>query len=414
MRLTSTDPHRRHSAKASAYAGFPLASDSLGFEATRQTDTMIGRFDRYILAQLVTLFGFFALVLVLVYWVNRAVVLFDQLIANGQSAAVFLEFTALSLPNVIRIVLPVAAFAGTIYVTNRLMSESELVVVQSTGFSPWRLMRPVLLFGGIVFLMSSVLAHVLVPVSQARFADRSAEIAENMTARLLSDGRFLHPAKGVTFYIREISPLGALQNVFLSDAREEGRVVTYTAREALLLRGADNPSLVMIDGMAQNFDENSNRLSVTRFQDFAFDLNGLVNDVSRGIRRPGELSTPVLLAAGPEAQALTGASRAVLIAEAHERFSDALNGLIAPLIGFAALLVGGFSRFGVWRQILGAIGALILVQMVTQAGQGAVRNDAALWPLSYSGPVFGLLIGLGLLSISAHPTLFRRRPKVVP
>ena len=77
---------------------------------------MIGRFDRYILAQLVMLFGFFALVLVLVYWVNRAVILFDQLIANGQSAVVFLEFTALSLPNVIRVVLPIAAFAGSIYV----------------------------------------------------------------------------------------------------------------------------------------------------------------------------------------------------------------------------------------------------------------------------------------------------------
>ena len=368
---------------------------------------MIGRFDRYILAQLVMLFGFFALVLVLVYWVNRAVILFDQLIANGQSAAVFLEFTALSLPNVIRVVLPIAAFAGTIYVTNRLMSESELVVVQSTGFSPWRLMRPVLLFGVIVFLMSSILAHLLVPISQARFADRSAEIAENMTARLLSDGRFLHPAKGVTFYIREVSPLGALQNVFLSDAREEGRTVTYTAREALLLRGENNPNLVMIDGMAQSFDEDSRRLSVTRFQDFAFDLDGLVDGVSRNRRHPGELSTPALLAASPEAQALTGANRAVLISEAHERFSDALNGLIAPLIGFAALLVGGFSRFGVWRQILGAICALILVQMVTQAGQGAVRSNAELWMLSYSGPIFGLLIGLGLLSISAHPSLFQ-------
>lgn len=374
---------------------------------------MMGRFDKYILAQLVMLFGFFALVLVLVYWVNRAVVLFDQLIANGQSAAVFLEFTALSLPNVIRIVLPIAAFAGTIYVTNRLMSESELVVVQSTGFSPWRLMRPVLVFGVFVFVMSSILAHVLVPVSQARFADRSAEIAENMTARLLSEGQFLHPAEGVTFYIREISPLGALQNVFLSDARETGRTVTYTAREALLLRGADNPSLVMIDGMAQSYDQDTNRLSVTRFQDFAFDLNGLVDGVGRDIRRPGELSTPALLRADATAQALTNATRAELIAEAHERFSDALNGLVAPLIGFAALLVGGFSRFGVWRQILGAIGALILVQMVTQAGQGAVRNDAALWPLSYTGPIFGLLIGFGLLSLSAKPSMFRRRRRVV-
>ncbi len=370
---------------------------------------MIGRFDRYLLAQLVMLFGFFALVLVLVYWVNRAVILFDQLIANGQSAVVFLEFTALSLPSVIRVVLPIAAFAGSIYATNRLMSESELVVVQATGYSPWRLMRPVLVFGVLVFLMSSILAHALVPISQARLADRSDEIAENMTARLLSEGRFLHPAEGVTFYIREISSLGVLQNVFLSDARAPGRTVTYTAREALLVRGEDSPNLVMIDGMAQAFDTESRRLSVTRFQDFAFNLDGMIDNVGSGKRRARELPTRMLLAADQTALEMTGGTRDELIAEAHERFSDALNGLIAPLIGFAALLVGGFSRFGVWRQIIGAIVALILVQMVTQAGQGAVRTDAARWPLAYAGPLFGLGIGLLLILMSARPAMFRLR-----
>ena len=52
--------------------------------------------NNYILKQLLTLFGFFALVLVLIYWINRAVRLFDELIANGQSAIVFLEFTSLT------------------------------------------------------------------------------------------------------------------------------------------------------------------------------------------------------------------------------------------------------------------------------------------------------------------------------
>ena len=39
----------------------------------------MSRFDRYLLSQLVALFGFFALILVSVYWVNRAVGLFDRL-----------------------------------------------------------------------------------------------------------------------------------------------------------------------------------------------------------------------------------------------------------------------------------------------------------------------------------------------
>ena len=98
-----------------------------------------------------------------------------------------------------------------------------------------------------------------------------------------------------------------------------------------------------------------------------------------------------------------------MISEAHERISDAVNGFVAPLIGFAMLLVGGFSRFGVWRQILAAIGALILVQMLTQAGQGAVRKNEALWALAYVGPVVGFGLAMFLLLLAERPRLFRLR-----
>ena len=371
---------------------------------------MIGRIDRYFLAQQTVLFGFFSLVLVLVYWVNRAVILFDQLIANGQSAAVFLEFTILSLPNVIRVVLPVGAFAATVYVTNRLSSESELVVVQATGYSPWRLVRPILMFGMIVAVFVSILNHILVPSSLRQLALRTAEISENMTARLLSEGRFLHPSDGVTFYIGAISARGELQNVFLNDARDPDNNVTYTARQALLIRGEDGPSLVMFDGMAQALVSDGRRLSVTRFDDFAFDLSALIGTPSLGRPRPQEFSTGALLSASPTLQAMTGASRAALVGEAHERFSNALNGIVAPVLGFAALLVGGFSRFGMWRQILGAIGALIIVQMMTQFGQGLTRKDESLWALSYLGPAVGALISMILLALAAHPDWLRRRP----
>ncbi|MDD9921544.1 MAG: LPS export ABC transporter permease LptF [Boseongicola sp.] len=371
---------------------------------------MVGRFDKYLLTQLLTLFGFFALVLVLVYWVNRAVVLFDQLIANGQSATVFLEFSVLSLPNVIRVVLPIAAFAGTVYVINRLTSESELVVVQATGYSPWRLARPVFMFAIIVAILASILAHILVPASLRQLAVRSDEIAQNMTARLLSEGQFLHPAENVTFYIREITSRGELQNIFLSDARNPDERVTYTAREALLIRGETAPTLIMFDGMAQLLDQSDRRLSLTRFDDFAFDLTGLVELSDVGRILPQELSTPALLRASPATQALTGASQATLVSEAHERFGNALNSLIAPMIGFATLLLGGFSRFGIWRQIVGAIGLLIVVQMLTRLGQDAVQSDATLWPLAYIGSLAGAVLTVALLILASRPALFKRKP----
>ena len=67
------------------------------------------RYDRYAIGQMTAAFGALALVLAAIYWVNRAVILFDRLIADGQGFAVFIEFTALSLPEVLRLIVPMAA-----------------------------------------------------------------------------------------------------------------------------------------------------------------------------------------------------------------------------------------------------------------------------------------------------------------
>lgn len=369
----------------------------------------MSRFDRYLLSQLLALFGFFSLILVLVYWINRAVGLFDQLIGDGQSALVFLEFSMLTLPNVIRLVLPISAFAASVYVANRLTADSELVVMQATGFSAFRLARPVLWFGLLVAAMLLVLMHVLVPASRAALASRSAEISENVTAKFLNDGQFMHPAKGITLYIREISPNGELLDLFLSDDRAVASRATYTAARALLVRGDTGPKLIMFDGMTQTVTRADNRLAVTRFEDVIYDLGGLLALDAAGGRSIDALSTFELFRATPAALAETGGTEAVFLYEAHSRFATPLLATASALIGFACLLVGAFSRFGLWRQILGAVGVLILVQLVNTASAGVAVRAAGLWWMAYLAPAMGIGIGAGLLWYTQQPRRMRRR-----
>lgn len=368
----------------------------------------MSRFDRYLLSLLLALFGFFALVLVSVYWVNQAVQLFEQIIADGQSALVFLELSALTLPNVVRLVLPIAGFAAAVYVTNRLTQDSELVVMQATGFSPWQLARPAAYFALCLAVMLSILTHVLVPQSRAELADRRAEIAANVTARFLVEGSFQHPAKGLTLYIRDIAANGELQDLYLSDLRDPAQRTTYTAERALILRADTGPKLLMFRGMAQSLRQDSQRLSVTRFEDFVFDIGALVPSSSRVRRDLRELSTPRLLRASPADQALTGAAPPALRAEAHARIAQPLMAGSFALIGFAALLTGGFSRFGTWRQIGLAVLALVAVQMLANLGDAAAERDARAWPMVYLPVLAGLALAAVLLWWAGRP---RRRRK---
>ncbi|OSQ44646.1 LPS export ABC transporter permease LptF [Marivita geojedonensis] len=355
------------------------------------------------LSQLMVLFGFFSLVLVAVYWVNRAVVLFDRLIADGHSAAVFLEFTALSLPSVIALVLPMASFAAAVYVTNRLMVDSELTVVQATGYSPWRLSRPVLMFGLIVAVMMSALTHFLVPASVAQLKEREVEISGSVSARLLREGTFLHPGPGVTFFIREITPEGELRDVYLSDRRRDDREVTYTAERAYVGQADEGPRLVMVSGLAQTLRTDTRTLSTTIFKDFTYDISNLIVQNQNLNLRPRHLPTWDMITRPQEMADMVSVPLARINEELHGRFQQALLGLVAALIGFSTLLTGSFSRFGVGRQIVVAIFLLVVVKLVESAVTDPTRNNAMLWPLVYLPSLVGLVMAGIVLHLAARP-----------
>lgn len=369
----------------------------------------VSRFDRYVLSQYLLFFGFFALILVAVFWVNRAVVLFDRLIGDGQSAVVFLEFTALALPNLIRMVLPVAAFASAVWVTNRLQSESELTVLRATGTSPWQMARPALAFGLVTAVMMSALTHFLLPSSINQLALRESEVSRNVTAKLLTEGNFLHPAKGVTFYIRQIDTDGTLNDVFLSDRRDPNQSITYTGTRAFLVRDEGKTHLIMVNGMAQRLETASQRLSTTNFSDFSYDISSLANKSSAGGRNIRAISSKELLLERNQISQTEGYSMGALAEEFHLRFARALICVAVALIGFSALMLGSYSRFGVWRQALLAFLLLILVEGLRGVVSEPVLKNPELWPLIYLPTLTGLAIALGFLHLAARPPAPRRR-----
>lgn len=372
----------------------------------------MSRYDRYVLSQLLLLFGLFSLILVGVFWINRAVTLFDRLIADGQSAMVFLEFSALTLPNLIRIVLPIAAFAASVYITNRLQNESETIVMQATGSSPWRLTRPFLLFGVIVALMMSVLIHLLLPASISQLKLRQSEVSQNAGARLLSEGTFLHPTAGVTFFIRSLGEDGTLQDVFLSDHRNPLETVTYTALRAYLVRDEDNAKLIMVDGLAQRLINDSQVLSTTNFNDFSYDISALLRSDAVQARNIREFSTFEMLFDQPSADSDEAYTAGELAEELHLRFARALICVSVILIGFASLQLGSFSRFGVWRQILLAVFLVIVLELLRGLVSEPVLKDARLWPLIYLPSLAGFGVSALFLWLACRPTLLRPRQQV--
>ena len=367
----------------------------------------MSKFDRYVLSQYLLYFGFFSLILVAVFWLNQAVILFDVLIGDGQSALVFLEFSALALPRLIRMVLPMAAFAAVLYFTNRLSNESELTVMQATGSSPWQMARPAAGFGVIVAVMMAILTNLLLPSSVARLSLREGEIAQNIAARLLTEGTFLHPTDGVTFYIREISADGALNDVFLSDRRDPAQIVLYTAARAFFVREDDGARLIMVDGMAQALETGRNALSLTHFEDFSYDISALIPANVARARSHRAIPTLELLLHRDRIAETEGHGLGKLTEELHVRFTRPLNCLAVALLGVSTLLLGGFSRFGLWRQMVAAFFLLVVLETVRGMVSPPVVSNPAIWPLLYLPPALAMALSAVFLHVASRPGRLR-------
>ncbi|MGB1768467.1 MAG: LPS export ABC transporter permease LptF [Paracoccaceae bacterium] len=369
----------------------------------------MSRFDRYLFTQYFLMFGFFSLILLFIYWINKAIALFDNLISDGQTFLVFLEFSILTIPPIIPIVAPLAAFAAAIFVTNRLKNDSELTIMQATGFSPLRLSRSIFLFGLVVTIILLIISHYLIPKSNNILLKRQNEVASSLNAKLLKVGSFIHPQNGVTFYIGGISTSGVIEDVFVLDERNKDREIIVTSKSGYLITNNNNPILVLKDGIVQNYDLKSTNLSTIHFQDLSYDLTSW--SVKERMSKSKLLLTysSFDLFKDPElVSILTDSSPISVLEELHSRILTPLLALIAALIGFSALMIGDYSRFGASKQISVGIVILILIKLSESYGNELMLKSQGNWLALYLPVLIGILIFSFMMLLASNQKLLGR------
>lgn len=358
---------------------------------------MLNRLDRYFLAQLIGPFGFFSLVIAGILWLAQALPLIDNVIESGQSALVFLEITSYLIPRVLMVTLPISALAASLYALNKLYTENELVVMMTAGLSPFALSRPVAIFGSMVMALMAVITLYLVPASQTQLAQRLTDFKSDFAKTLVKEGQFIHPASGVTLFIKDTSKAGEMAGVFLSDRRDDANPVVYTAQKALLLQDGSGIRMVMVDGTIQYLPRNTAQLSTVHFDQFAYDLGTVLDAPTEIARTPFQRFLPELLHP-TEAMTAHGLwDRGDFLAEANHKLALPLSALVLPLISLGAILAGGFRRGGFMGRVMMAVVLGLFVQAGLGMTKSVVQAKADLFPIMYLPALLGLLLALVLL-----------------
>ena len=125
----------------------------------------------------------FALVLVSltgVIWITQALRGIDLMTSQGQTILTFLGVTSLVIPALVLIISPIALMIAVSHTLNKLATDSEIIVMNAAGFSPFRLFRPFLYATLVVAIMVAFIAAYLAPDGMRRLKQWDAEITADV------------------------------------------------------------------------------------------------------------------------------------------------------------------------------------------------------------------------------------------
>jgi len=352
--------------------------------------------DRYFLRQVFAPFVFFTLVLTGVMWLAQSLRVIDLIVNNGQSASILLAFAGPLLPLVLSIVFPLAALGATIFAINRLMADSELVVVYSAGQGRLSSLRAVLVFGVGVTVALAIVTVVLAPLGAQAMRERTAEVRSDIVSALIQDGRFMHPSDGLTVYIREANGPTDMRGVLVHDAREPDAAVTFNAQRGSIVKTDSGPRLMMFDGLAQRVDPKSDSLSLLQFDKIGYDLSEFVSDPTQRKRKASEFFFYDLI--WPKNPELSERDYGKYISEGHEQLSSPLYGFAIVVVAAAVMLHGSFNRRGYIPRMIAAALLGVALRVVGLGLQNVVKGAPDAWPIMYIPPLAASVLAVWILS----------------
>ncbi len=252
--------------------------------------------DRYIVRQFLVSFFFGLLAVLLIFVIIDMMEKLDDFIDANASTSVIVEYYIAFLPEIIKLMTPVAVLLAALFVTGRMSGQNELAAMKSSGISLYRSLAPYLIVSIIITGFSIYLNGWIVPYANQK--------------KLYIERTYLHRGGDVTVRYNIVFLEGRTRivsvNYYDTQSRTASRVsiedfdstdVTRLVRryDAAQMRWTPTPggggmrgTWVLVSGTERHFDSTGQSLST--FQRLPIGTLALTpTDIERKQRTPDEM-----------------------------------------------------------------------------------------------------------------------------
>ena len=360
------------------------------------TTRRMGSIGRYIFRTTISAFLVILISLTAVIWVTQALHDIDLMTTQGQSILIFVGITGMIVPLLILVIAPIALLIAVVHVLNKMSTDSEIIVMNASGMSPWILFRAFLAAAVVVSILVLAVSAYFAPKGLRMLSDWLTEVHADVVGNLVQPGRFTNVASGVTMRIRERRNNGQMVGIFLDDQRDPAQRVTVIADVGEVLNSPSGTFLVLQHGMVQRFEAKERDPTMVVFDRYTFDLSSLMPGLQAITYSIRERYLWQLLFPDPNDKLYIDEPNQFR-AELHDRMIAPIYPIAFAVIAFAYLGAPRTNRQSRTISMFGAVGGVALLRLAGFVS--TVFGATVPWMLALQYVALVLAFGGGLFVI---------------
>ncbi len=228
---------------------------------------------RYIVRELLKIFVLSTLFLTGILFLDKLLFIAKLILSRGVT---FVEMGRMMLyisPAFLAITIPMSVLVATVVVFNQLSADNEFVVMKASGWSFLYLMRPVMTFALIAYILNNAVIFYALPWGNYSFKKMVFDIVRNRANLDIKPNVFNRDFRNLIIYAKSRKGGSELGDLFVADTSTPGSNRIILSKKGVIVTDPDSfkIQLQLTNGTIHNTTENGRNYQILSFD--RYDVN---------------------------------------------------------------------------------------------------------------------------------------------
>ena len=231
--------------------------------------------DRYILRELLKIFLITVGSLTTVLYLDKFLFIAENIINRGVSVVeVFLIMIYIS-PSYLSLTVPISVLFASVATFNQFSASNEWVAMKSCHLSFLQIMKPVIIFSVIAYLISVIIMLYALPWGNYAYKQKTFEIIKKRAHINIQPNILNYDFKNLVIIAEAREKKNTLKGIFIADTTETNSTRIITANKAIIIPNKETLKirLVLTKGTIHELKDKLNEYQTINFDTYEINLS---------------------------------------------------------------------------------------------------------------------------------------------